>query len=97
MAQHTGWFVESLSTQILVIFIIRTIHPLQDGPAPALIASTLSAFAAAVVLPYLPFAHWLGFVPLPASLMAALLLITAVYLVCVYAAKRWFFAHYRLE
>ena len=36
---HTGWFVESLSTQILVIFIIRTVNPLQDRPAPALVAS----------------------------------------------------------
>ncbi len=94
---QTSWFVESLSTQILVIFIIRTVHPLQDRPAPALIASTLSAFTAAVALPYLPFAHWLGFVPLPISLMGALLSITAVYLACVYGAKRWFFAHYRLE
>jgi len=70
---------------------------LHDRPAPALVASTLSAFVAAVVLPYLPFAHWLGFVPLPASLMGGLLLITVIYLACVYAAKRWFFAHYRLE
>jgi Mg2+-importing ATPase len=93
---HTGWFVESLSTQILVIFIIRTVHPLQDRPAPALAASTLSAFVAAVALPYLPFAHWLGFVPLPISLLGALMLITAVYLASVYGVKRWFFAHYKL-
>jgi Mg2+-importing ATPase len=94
---HTGWFVESLSTQILVIFIIRTVHPLQDRPAPALVASTISAFLVAVALPYLPFAHWLGFVPLPASLLGALMLITAVYLVSVYGVKRWFFAHYKLQ
>ena len=36
---HTGWFVESLATQILVIFIIRTAHPLRDRPHPALVAS----------------------------------------------------------
>jgi len=34
---HTGWFVESLATQVLVIFIIRTVHPLQDRPHPALV------------------------------------------------------------
>ncbi len=43
---HTGWFVESLATQTLVIFIIRTAHPLRDRPHPALVASTLLAFAA---------------------------------------------------
>ena len=39
---HTGWFVESLATQILVIFIIRTADPLRDRPHPALVASSLS-------------------------------------------------------
>ncbi len=44
---HTGWFVESLATQVLVIFIIRTAHPFQDRPAPALVASSLLAVAVA--------------------------------------------------
>ena len=96
MSFHTGWFVESLSTQILVIFIIRTAHPLRDRPHGALVASSLSAFALAVALPYSPVAHWLGFVPLSAELMAALALVTAAYLVAVYGLKRWFFAHYKL-
>ena len=93
---HTGWFVESLSTQVLVIFIIRTAHPLQDRPHPALVASTLLAFAVAVALPYSPLAHWLGFVPVPAALMGALALVTIVYLIAVYGVKRWFFNHYRV-
>src|SRR5271165_5239396 len=49
---HTGWFVESLATQTLVIFIIRTSDPLWDPPHSALVASTLFATALAVVLPY---------------------------------------------
>jgi P-type Mg2+ transporter len=93
---QTGWFVESLSTQILVIFIIRTAQPLQDRPHAALVASSLSAFTIAVVLPYSPLAHWFGFVPLPAEVMSALALITLVYLISVYFVKRWFFAHYQL-
>ncbi len=93
---HTAWFVESLSTQILVIFIIRTAHPLRDRPHPALVASSLSAFALAVILPYSPLAQWLGFVPLPASLMGALMLVTVSYLVAVHAVKRWFFARHNL-
>jgi P-type Mg2+ transporter len=93
---HTGWFVESMATQILVIFIIRTEHALRDGPHPALVTSSISALAIAVLLPYSPLAPWLGFVPLPADTMGALILVTAIYLATVYGAKRWFFARYRL-
>ncbi len=93
---HTAWFVESLSTQILVIFIIRTAHPVRDRAHPALVASSLSAFALAVALPYSPLAHWLGFVPVPATVMGALALVTITYLVAVQGAKRWFFARYKL-
>jgi Mg2+-importing ATPase len=93
---HTGWFVESLSTQVLVIFIIRTAHPLKDRPHPALVASSLLAFGLAVALPYLPFAHWLGFEPLPKAILGALALVTIIYLFCVQLVKRWFFARYRL-
>ena len=85
---HTAWFVESLSTQILVIFIIRTAHPLRDRPHPALVASSLSAFALAVLLPYSLFAHWFGFVPVPATMMGALMLITLTYLAIVQWRKK---------
>ncbi len=94
---HTAWFVESLSTQVLVIFIIRTAYPLRDPPHPALVTSTLLTFAAAVALPYSPLAPWLGFVPVPAALMGALALVTVAYLVLVYVVKRWFFKHYQLN
>jgi Mg2+-importing ATPase len=94
---HTGWFVESLSTQILVIFIIRTMHPLQDRPHVALVASSLSAFIIALALPYSPLAHWFGFVPLPAGVIGALALVTIAYLIVVYGVKRWFYARYRLS
>ncbi len=94
---HTGWFVESLSTQILVIFMIRTARPLQDRPHAALLASSLSALTIAVALPYSPLAHWFGFVPLPAVLMSALALVTLSYLISVWFVKRWFFAHYALS
>ena len=66
---QTGWFVESLATQTLVIFIIRTSDPLRDPPHPSLVASTLFATALAVALPYSPLASWLGFVPPPAALL----------------------------
>ncbi len=80
-----------------MIFIIRTAHPLRDRPHPALLASTLVAFAVAVALPYSPLASRLGFVPLPAALMGALALVTIAYLVLVYVVKRWFFKRYHLD
>ena len=86
----------SPSTQILVIFIIRTAYPLRDRPNPALVASSLSAFAVALALPYSPLAHWLGFVPVPASVMGALTLVTITYLLTVYGVKQWFFKRYQL-
>ena len=94
---HTGWFVESLATQTLVIFVIRTAHPLHDPPHPALLATTLLAFAVAVLLPYSPLASWLGFVPVPATIVGALALMTVTYLVFVYVVKLWFFKKYKLD
>ena len=93
---HTAWFVESLSTQILVIFIIRTAHPLRDKPHPFLVGSSILAFGLALALPYSPLAPWLGFVPVPAIVMGCLMLITVTYLACVHATKVWFFARHNL-
>jgi Mg2+-importing ATPase len=76
---HTGWFVDSLATQILVIFIIRTANPLQDRPHPLLVASSLLALTLAVALPYSSLASWFGFVPVPALLMGALSVVATAY------------------
>lgn len=94
---HTGWFVESLATQTLVIFIIRTADPLRDRPHPTLVATTLLAFAIAALLPYSPAAPWLGFTPLPAAVLGALALVTVSYLFAVYAAKQRFFTRHELD
>jgi Mg2+-importing ATPase len=92
---HTGWFVESLMTQILVIFVIRTHgNPLASRPHRLLAATSLAAVAAAIVLPYSPLAGWLGFVPLPPALIAALAAMTGAYLLAVQGVKRWFYAHH---
>jgi Mg2+-importing ATPase len=65
---HTGWFVESLLTQTLIVHIIRTnrIPFFQSMPSLLLIISTVAVMAAGVLLPYSPIAHYLGLVPLPA-------------------------------
>lgn len=81
---HTGWFVCSFAEQVLVIFIIRTAHPLRDWQHPLLAAASLSVFAVAMALPYSPAASWLGFVPLTASMLGAMALLTTAYLLTVF-------------
>ncbi len=90
---HTGWFVESIATQVLVIFVIRTRgNALNSRPAMALAATSLLTVLVAALLPYLPFAPLLGFTPLPASFMAVIAAMVAVYLVLVELVKRAFYA-----
>ncbi|MDE2463950.1 MAG: cation transporting ATPase C-terminal domain-containing protein, partial [Alphaproteobacteria bacterium] len=89
---QTGWFVESMATQVLVIFIIRTrANPLKSRPHPLLAATSIAIAAVAVVLPYTALGSWFGFVPMPASLLVALSGMTLVYLVIAEGAKRWFY------
>ncbi len=90
---HTGWFVESLVTQTLVLFVIRTMQsPLTSRPSPALAGTTIAVALAAVALPYTPLAEPLGFVPLPASFLAFTAAATITYLGLVELVKRLVFA-----
>ena len=91
---QTGWFVESLSTQVLVIFVIRTRGtPLKSHPHPLLIASSLSVVCAAILLPFTFVGGWFGLVPPPTALLLALGGTAAVYLGIVEFVKRWFYLH----
>ncbi len=93
---QTGWFVESLATQVLVIFVIRTRkRPWLSQPHPALVASSLGMVALALVLPFTPIGAWFDFVPLSAKLLLALTAITAIYLVAAEQVKQWFFGWHR--
>lgn len=82
---QTGWFIESLATQILVVFVIRT------RASPALIAAALAGVAAAILLPYTPLADPLGFTPLPASYLPIVATLVVAYLALVEATKRALF------
>lgn len=87
---HTGWFVESLTTQVLVLFVIRTRGScLRSRPARALVASTSAVIAFALVLPFLPWAGVLGFTPLPPLYFAFLAGATLTYLAMMERAKRY--------
>jgi Mg2+-importing ATPase len=92
---HTGWFIESIATQVLVIFIIRTRgNPFTSRPNVWLAVLSLTVVALAALLPWLPFAAHLGFVPPPPAFYAMLVAIVAVYLACVYLARQWFYRHW---
>jgi Mg2+-importing ATPase len=89
---HTGWFLESLFTQVLVIFIIRTGRPFfASRPSPFLVASSLGTLTVALLVPYTPLAIWLHFVAPPLPVLAALFAITATYLGATDLAKRRIF------
>lgn len=86
---HTGWFVESLATQTLVLFVIRTMHaPWRSRPSRALTATTLTVAAIGIALPFSPLSAILGFTPLPADYFAFLAAATVTYLMLVELAKR---------
>src|SRR5207253_1731982 len=86
---HTGWFVESLATQTLVLVVIRTIgSPLKGRPSRPLTATVLLVVASGVLLPFTPLARGLGFTPLPAAYFLFLALATATYLLLVEVVKR---------
>jgi Mg2+-importing ATPase len=89
---HTGWFVESMATQVLVIFVIRTRrNPLRSHPNRWLVVTSLAVVVTAMVLPFTALAPVLGFEPLPASYFALLAGLLACYLLTVEAAKQWFY------
>jgi Mg2+-importing ATPase len=91
---HTGWFMESLATQTLVLFVIRTAgNPLRSRPSRALTITTLAVVVAGVLLPFSPLAPWLGFTRLSVSYFLFLVPTTLVYLGLVEIAKRRLLRH----
>jgi Mg2+-importing ATPase len=89
---RTGWFVESIATQVLVIFVIRTRrNPLRSHPNRWLTLTSLGIVAVAMLLPFTPVAAWLGFTPLPPLFFGLLAALVASYLLLVEAGKRWFY------
>jgi Mg2+-importing ATPase len=90
---RSGWFVESLATQSLVIFAIRTrrVPFFTSRPSRPLTVSTLACVTAGVLLPFSPVAHALGFRALPVGFLAALLAMIAAYMLLIELGKRRFF------
>jgi ATPase, P-type (transporting), HAD superfamily, subfamily IC len=90
---RSGWFVESLATQTLVVFVIRTrrIPFWRSRPSRTLLVAVLTVVAIGAYLPYSPISHALGFQPLPAAFFVALVVMVVAYLTIVEFGKQLFF------
>ena len=94
---HTGWFVESLATQTLVVFVIRTAgNPFRSRPSWPLLGAVLAVVTLATVLPYTPLRGPLGLAALPPALLGTIALLTVTYLGMVQMVKTWFYRRHAL-
>ncbi|RML44491.1 ATPase [Pseudomonas syringae pv. ribicola] len=90
-----GWFVESLLTQLLTIFVVRTYKPFyKSRPAKMLVLSAVGIGLLTIALPYSFAANWFGLVPLPLHILATVLVISVLYMISAELTKRIF---YRLQ
>jgi len=91
---RSGWFIESIATQTLIVFAVRThrVPFLRSRPSAPLTISVLAVVAVGAWLPYSPFAGLLGFTPLPAPFFLALVGMVIAYLFLVEGAKVWYYA-----
>ncbi len=90
---RTGWFIESLLTELVIALVVRSRGPFwRSRPGKLLLVSTSIVIALTLVIPYLPFDSIFGFIPLPAPLMIAMIGLTLAYVVAVEIAKKFFYA-----
>lgn len=89
---RTGWFVESLLTELVIALVVRTRRPFYRSRPGALLSwLTWLLVAFTLAMPYLPLVATLGFVPLPTELLALLVGVTMLYVVAVEIAKKRFY------
>jgi Mg2+-importing ATPase len=88
---RTGWFIESLLTELVIALVVRTRRRFyRSRPGKVLLVSTVLVALLTIVIPYLPGVQVLGFTPLPAGLMAMIVTITLVYVVATETVKGMF-------
>lgn len=95
---QTGWFIESIATEILVVFVIRTskVPFFTSKPGKWLLVTCLSIVAISLIMPYTPIAHSLGFMHPPVLYFGILLILITTYLFMVETCKKFFLKKYTL-
>ena len=89
---RTGWFVESLLTELVIALVVRTRGRCwRSRPGTWLMISTAAVSAVTLALPYLPCNTLFGFVPLPLSLLLTMVGLTALYVIAAEFTKAWFY------
>lgn len=93
---QTAWFMESLATQTLVIFAIRTTKTpfYKSKPSRLLLLSTISVVLFNLILPFTPLGALFGLVEPPLAFYGVLALLVTSYFLVVEFAKRWFYSKY---
>jgi len=99
MLFQSGWFVESLLTQTLIVHVIRTrrIPFLQSWASAPLILTTIAVMAVGAVLPYTPVARFFNLVPLPPIFWAWIAGFLVAYVVLTHFVKTWFFNKFGID
>jgi Mg2+-importing ATPase len=94
---HTGWFVESLATQTLVVFVIRTAgSPFSSRPSRRLALTVLIIVVLGFLLPYTPLGPVVGLTPMPIALVGVIVGFAVTYLALVQLVKLWFYRRHEL-
>jgi Mg2+-importing ATPase len=94
---QTGWFVESMLTEVLALLIIRTTRPaLKSRPSRWLLWTSIGTVILTVALPYWRVGQWIGLQPLPLTLLGFMIGLAALYGFVVEATKRRFFRRAQL-
>ncbi|HXZ70495.1 MAG TPA: HAD-IC family P-type ATPase, partial [Streptosporangiaceae bacterium] len=90
---RTGWFVESIATQTLIIYVVRTrrIPFFRSRPSLPMLLVPTAAAAIGIALPFTGLSHVLGFIPLPAAFFLVLVVLIVTYMVLVDVAKALFY------
>ena len=96
---HTGWFVESILTQTLIVHVIRTrkIPFIQSRASPVMFFFTFLVMGIGAYLPYSPVAGALGLVPLPGIYWAWIAGFLVMYCALTHFVKTWFFHKFGVD
>ena len=90
---RTGWFIESLLTELVIALVVRTRGLFfRSRPGKLLLVSTVVVIAVSLALPYVPINYLFGFIPLPAPLMLAMLGLIVLYVVVTEITKKYFYS-----